>query len=151
MNNFQRKNSVSNTQVGNDFEAKAHVYFANTEKLVLQKIFPLQIGVDGKTGTRRFDLGAHDPAVLVECKSHRWTESWNMPSAKVTVWNEAMCYFHLAPQHFRKVLFVLKHVNPETGKNLARYYVDNYNHLIPNSVEIIEFDEDMGTAAHINL
>ena len=33
-----------------------------------------------------------------------------MPSAKMTVWNEAMYYFHIAPALYWKIFFVLKHI-----------------------------------------
>ena len=69
--------------------------------------------------------------VLVECKSHTWTQSGKVPSAKMTVWNEAMYLFLLAPKRFRKVLFVLRDFNEGRGESLAEYYVRNYSHLIP--------------------
>ena len=78
---------------------------------------------------------------LVECKSHRWTAGDNIPSAKITVWNEAMYYFHLAPQRFRKV-FVLRDFSEKRGETLATYYARNYGHLIPSDVEILEYDEE---------
>nr|HQU45351.1 hypothetical protein [Pirellulales bacterium] len=90
---------------------------------------------------RRFDLGSGTPPILVECKSHRWTVTGNMPSAKVTVWNESMFYFHIAPKHFRKILFVLRDIHPKSQQSLAEYYVRNYVHLIPDDVAIVEFDE----------
>ena len=76
--------------------------------------------------------------ILVECKKHTWTKGRNVPSAKMSVWNEAMYYFALAPQEYRKILFVLK----DTRKNetLAEYYVKRYAHLIPDHTEILEYD-----------
>ncbi len=63
-----------------------------------------------------------------------------MPSAKMTVWNEAMLYFLLAPAEFRKILFVLKH--ERTGQSLAAYYLQTHGHLIPGGVEVWELDDD---------
>ena len=60
-----------------------------------------------------------------------------MPSAKLTVWNEAMYYFYIAPKNYRKIFFVLKHLR--RGVSLATYYVANYEHLIPDDVEIWEY------------
>jgi hypothetical protein len=60
-----------------------------------------------------------------------------VPSAKITVWNEAMYYFYLTPKEYRKIFFVLKHSrNDET---LAEYYLRNYRHLIPSGVEFWEY------------
>jgi hypothetical protein len=89
--------------------------------------------VGEKKKHHRFDLGASAPAALVECKSHTWTQSGNMPSAKLTVWNEAMYYFHIAPKHYRKIFFMLKHLRCEIS--LATYYLAKYEHLIPEDVE----------------
>lgn len=89
---------------------------------------------------REFDLGSSSPPVLVECKSHRWTSGGNVPSAKITVWNEAMYYFHLAPPEYRKIMFVLRDYSDKRKETLAQYYIRNHGHLIPDDVEIVEFN-----------
>ena len=48
---------------------------------------------------------------------------------------------------FRKVLFVLRDVSEKRGKSLAEYSVRNHSHLIPNDVEILEYDDFNMTAA----
>ncbi len=60
----------------------------------------------------------------------------------MTVWNEAMYYFQLAPKDFQKILFVLRHYNPKKKETLVEYYIRTYAHLIPNGVEIWEYDEE---------
>lgn len=150
MNNFQRIGSVSNTQVGHDFEAVAFKYFLEVEGLKLQRGFPLEVGVGTSTKIRQFDLGLNDPPILVECKSHRWTVTGNMPSAKVTVWNESMFYFHMASNRYRKVFFVIRDIHARRKESLAEYYVRNNSHLIPPGVSIIEFDENSGLAVQVN-
>jgi hypothetical protein len=146
MKNFQRDDSISNAHVGRDFEEVARDYFLQTEGLPLQKNFAVEIGANIIKKSRRFDLGSEQPATLVECKSHRWTETGNMPSAKVTVWNESMFYFHLAPSRYRKVLFVIRHVHTRRAESLVECYIKNYSHLIPAGVSIIEFDETSSSA-----
>lgn len=64
-----------------------------------------------------------------------------MPSAKITVWTEAMYFFYLAPREYRKVMFVLRDFNEKRGETLAEYYVRNFSHLIPDDVEVLEYDE----------
>src|SRR5580700_2186923 len=113
-NNFQRIGSLSNTHAGNDFESIARSFF-NEQGIQLTKNFAAPVGVNVQKKMHRFDLGSENPAVLVECKSHAWTQAGNMPSAKMTVWNEAMYYFHLAPSTYRKVFFVLKHSRREVS------------------------------------
>jgi hypothetical protein len=104
------------------------------------KYFTVEVGFGFKK-KHNFDLGSSISSVLVECKSHKWTEGDKVPSAKLTVWNEAMLYFLLAPATFRKMLFVLKHHSTSRDETLASHYVRTYKHLIPIDVEIWEFDE----------
>lgn len=139
-NNYQRLGSESNGRVGSDFESIAQELLASYD-LRLKKDFSLPVGVCSKSKERRFDLGSLEPKVIVECKSHRWTTGNNVPSAKMTVWNEAMYYFFLAPKDYRKILFVLRDYNNKKGETLAAYYCRTYDHLVPQGVEIWEYDE----------
>jgi len=63
-----------------------------------------------------------------------------MPSAKVTVWNESMYYFDLAPADYRKLFCVLSDARARRVETLASYYVRCYSHLIPDKVEVWQFD-----------
>jgi len=85
----------------------------------------------------------------VECKSHRWTAGGNVPSAKLTVWNEAMYYFHVSPPEYRKIMFVLRDLRQSKGESLAHYYLRTYGHLVPQCVEFWEFDESSSSAVRI--
>jgi hypothetical protein len=127
-NNFQRLGALSNAHVGRDFEAIAKEYF-QLQGVELNKDFPVLVGASQIKKARQFDLGSTVPPVLVECKSHRWTSGGNIPSAKLTVWNEAMYYFNLAPAGFRKVLFVLRDFSSQRGESLASYYFRTFGHL----------------------
>ena len=145
VNNFQRPGAISNADVGSDFETVAQEWFLN-EGVRLQRNYRVEVGFSNKK-ERKFDLGSSESPVLVECKSHKWTSGSNVPSAKITVWNESMYYFLLSPQGFRKVLFVLRDVNEKRGESLAEYYVRNHSHLIPDDVEILEYDASNMTVA----
>ncbi|MCF8109613.1 MAG: hypothetical protein K9J81_11555 [Desulfohalobiaceae bacterium] len=141
INNFQRVGSVSNAHVGRDFESVAKEYYRQ-QGISLDSNYSVPVGVASEKKNRQFDLGSGKPAILIECKSHRWTAGGNVPSAKITVWNEAMYFFHLAALRFRKVLFVLRDYSKKRGETLAAYYTRNYVHLIPSDVEILEYDEE---------
>jgi hypothetical protein len=143
LNNFQRVGSISNTHAGNDFEEVARQFFS-AQGIVLTRNFGVPIGVSDRKKNRNFDLGSANPAILVECKSHTWTQGGNMPSAKMTVWNEAMYYFHIAPREYRKILFVLKHSRGDVS--LASYYLTKHGHLVPTEVEVWEYDQLAGKA-----
>ncbi len=142
---FQRKGARSNAHVGRDFEAKAREFFAR-QGLKLMPCFEIEIGINGRK-PHKFDLGDAQQKVLVECKAHTWTESGNVPSAKMTAWNQAMFFFCAAPSGYRKILFVLRDVRG--GESLGEYYVRITPHLIPADVEIWEFDEKRDTATSI--
>ena len=136
---FQRIGSISNTHAGEDFESVVAEYFASQGVPLLKK-FPVEVGLSGRKKKHKFDLGSQEHKILVECKSHTWTSGGNVPSAKMTVWNEAMLYFLSAPSEYRKILAVLKDKLEHRGETLASYYLRTYAHLIPEFVEIWEFD-----------
>lgn len=138
INNFQRLGSISNAHVGDEFEQVAQGFFAD-QGIALSRNFSVPVGF-GRKKPRKFDLGSSSPEIIIECKSHNWTTGGNIPSAKITVWNESMFYFHIAPEAYRKILFVLKSVRSGRKETLAEYYVRNYGHLIPPKVEIWEYE-----------
>jgi len=148
MANFQRSGSTSNAHVGKAFEAKAQSFFAK-QGLILDMNIPIAIGIEGKSKAHNFDLGSISNKIIVECKSHTWTESENIPSAKMTTWNQAMYYFFASPKDYRKVFFVLKHYSKKHRQTLAAYYLRLNDHLILNDVEFWEYDEDKETAQRI--
>ena len=132
----QRKGEKSNSQIGKEFEEKALEYFRK-EGVELEKQYKIEIGLDSKK-EHRFDLGNSD--TIVECKAMRWTETENVPSAKMGSWNEAMYYFSLAPKGYKKIFFVERHYSKKHGKTLLEYYIDTFAHLIPNDVILYDYD-----------
>ncbi len=143
----QRIGAVSNAHVGSDFEKVALEYF-EMQGITLTRNFPVEIGLTKKKA-RCFDLGTSREKLLVECKSHRWTAGLRVPSAKMTVWNEAMYYFHLGPREYRKILFVLHHRRESEGESLLAYYKRTYFHMIPDEVEFMEWDETTGAIVKV--
>lgn len=145
---FQRKGAQSNTHVGRAFEVDAQAFFAR-KGLNLKPGITVAIGINGQK-PHAFDLGDENRKVLVECKAHTWTEGGNVPSAKITAWNQAMFYFLVTPPGYRKILFVLRDFSSERGETLAAYYVRTNAHLVPPDVEVWEFDEQDKTAKKVN-
>jgi hypothetical protein len=138
----QRLGSVSNAHVGAEFERVALEYFSK-QQIILTRNFGVDVGHLRKK-RHCFDLGSSNPKIIVECKSHTWTAGAHIPSAKMTVWNEAMYYFHLAPREFRKILFVLHNKREQGEETLLNYYKRTYFHLIPEGVEFLEWDAVTG-------
>ncbi|MDX9821189.1 MAG: hypothetical protein RBT20_04595 [Syntrophales bacterium] len=144
---FQRKGAESNAHVGRDFEKKIQKYF-EMQGLALSYGVAVPIGIAGKK-SHFFDLGNRDEKVLVECKAHQWTEGGNVPSAKLTVWNEAMFFFYAAPTGYRKLLVVQHDFSSRRNESLGEYYVRTYSHLIPEDVEVWEYDENRKSGKRI--
>ncbi len=139
MAQHQRKNASSNTKVGSDFECLTLKHFIESLP-TLQRPFWLPIGHIVQK-EHKFDLGCVKEKVIIECKSHTWTEGGNVPSAKLTTWDQAMLYFFLAPRSYRKIFVVKKNVKPKTNETLAAYYLRTHRHVIPDEVEFWEIDE----------
>jgi hypothetical protein len=138
----QRLGSISNAHVGADFEMVALKFFAK-KNIALSPNFPVEVGLMKKK-IHYFDLGTDKEKILVECKSHKWTAGAKVPSAKMTVWNEAMYYFHLAPLDYRKILFVLHDRREKEGESLLAYYKRTHFHMIPEGVEFLEWNAVTG-------
>ena len=126
MNNFQRIGSISNSHAGRDFEEAARRFLAGTGT-ALQPNFVAPVGFKVKK-SHKFDLGSEDPPILVECKSYTWTSGGNSPSAKIRGMNEVMLLFSVAPEHYRQILFMLRHLRQNIS--LATHYIKNQGHLI---------------------
>ena len=142
IHNFQRVGSISNAQVGREFEELARIYFA-ADQINLKIGFSIPVGVGEIKKEHCFDLGCNNlmhGKIIIQCNSHKWTSAGNVPSAKLTVWNEAMFYFSLAPKEYRKVFFILRDYSQKRKETLGEYYIRTYRHLIPADVEIIEYD-----------
>lgn len=144
---FQRKGAKSNTAVGSDFESRARNFFAR-QGLDLQPRVKVKIGISGEK-PHTFDLGSLKRKVLVECKSHTWTAGGNVPSAKMTAWDQAMYFFYAAPGGYRKILFVLRNYCVRRRETLAHYYFRTHSNLIPDDVELWEYDESKRTASRV--
>ena len=145
---FQRSGASSNAQVGKQFEHAAHAFFM-TKGISLSYNVRIPVGVGRLKKNHAFDLGCKKRKIIVESKSHRWTENNKIPSAKLTVWNEAMYYFLLAPKEYRKIMFVLRHFSEQRQETLAEYYLSTYRHLIPKGVEFWEYNEDTSVAVKV--
>ena len=145
--------SAHYAHVGHAFERKAARHFASLG-IVVERNYAMRLGVGERTKAHRFDFGSADPKLLIECKSHTWTTSGNMPSAKLTVWNEAMYYFTLAPRDYRKIFFVLQDFRNQGevwGESLAAYYIRKFVHLIPPDVELWEYSESSDSVAIMHM
>ncbi|MBR3621310.1 MAG: hypothetical protein IKN56_07345, partial [Clostridia bacterium] len=52
----------------------------------------------------KFDLVSADGSIAVECKRYTWTETGNVPSAKMGFCNEAAFYLSFLPDNVDKYI-----------------------------------------------
>jgi len=135
---FQRKGGLTNAAVGAAFERRVRNYFRSTG-IVLTPNVSVPLGLSSLKD-HAYDLGCLEQRILVECKSHTWTESYKVPSAKMTTWDQVMFYFHATPGDYRMILCVLRDYCKRRQQTLADYYIRTHGHLIPQDVEIWELD-----------
>ena len=131
------KDVVSNTAAWRLFEIAVMKALKKSNPTIVPN-FKVNVGVSKKRKGHKFDCGSCSAPLLVECKRHTWTDGNNVPSAKLSVWNEAMFYFSCAPKKFRKMFVVLRDKCERDGETLAEYYIRHYEHMIPPDVEIWE-------------
>ena len=132
-----------NPSIGKHFENTIWDYY-KTQGIELNNQFGIPIGFPGKKRVHNFDLGATNPAMIIECKAHTWTEGGNVPCAKLSVWRQSMFYFSLTTKGYQKIFFVLKSIR--NGETLADYFIAKCAHLIPPDVEIWEYDVEEAMA-----
>lgn len=147
----QRIGSLSNFHVGKQFELLAKSYLETEFDTVFEENFLLPVGWGKKEKAHAFDLGNEDQKIIVECQSHKWTIPGDkVPSTKFAVWNRAMYLFLVSPESYKKIMFVLKDYSARRDETLAQYYLRRYAHLIPESVEVWEFDEIFRTVEKVH-
>ena len=89
----------------------------------------------------KFDIVADNDLIAIECKRYTWTESGNVPSAKMGFTNEAAFYLSFLPDAYKKIIVMLRSYHPKRKESLAEYYHRTYRHLLGNIV-VAEFDPD---------
>jgi hypothetical protein len=125
----------SNPGRGRDFETLSADLLSAHFKVPFQKNVPIAIGDPAKI--HKFDLVSEDKRYVGECKNHTWTETGNIPSAKMAFLNQAVLYLSLLPFPCERFLVMPRSVHERRTENLAGYYFRTYQHLL-NGVFISE-------------
>ena len=84
----------------------------------MEKAIP--IGTPGKN--YKFDLAEATGNVVVECKCYTWTETGNVPSAKIRSINETAFFLSFLPDTMEKIIVMAKATHPKHKETLAEYY-----------------------------
>ncbi len=128
-----------NTKVGKTFQEMVCRKLERHFDTCFDLEVPMMIGTPGKA--HRFDCVSMDRDIVVECKAYTWTDTGNVPSAKLMGLNEALFYMSYLPDEVSKILCIKKSTHPRRDETLAEYYKRTYGHLFRN-VQLYEVDDD---------
>ena len=128
-----------NPRVGASFQSKVADWFRKEYKkgFVVEKKKP--IGNPPKD--HKFDIVAEDGSIAIECKCYTWTETGNVPSAKMGFSNEAAFYLSFLPDSYEKYIVMLKATHEKRNETLAEYYYRMNKHLL-GKTKVAEFDPE---------
>ena len=108
-------------------------------EFVLEKKIP--IGNPDKD--HKFDIVAEDDSFAIECKCYTWTETGNVPSAKMGFTNEAAFYLSFLPDTYEKYIVMRKAIHEKRNETLAEYYFRTNKHLL-GKTKVAEYEPEAG-------
>ena len=126
-----KNGAIFQRQVCDWFQAEFHKEFELEKKLL--------IGDPAKE--HKFDIVDRDNTVAVECKRYTWTETGNVPSAKMGFTNEAAFYLSFLPDSYDKFIVMLYSWHEKRKETLAEYYYRTNRHLL-GGIKVAEFDPE---------
>jgi hypothetical protein len=130
-----------NTGKGRDFQNLAAEVLSQYYKVGFRTEYAVAIGKPAKN--HKFDLVSDDLQFVGESKNYSWTETGNVPSAKMGFLKEAVSYLQHLSQDKRRFVVMRRDVHPKRKESLAEYFYRLNNHLL-NGVVIIEIDVATG-------
>ena len=134
----------SNFQQGRDFQELVGAALAREVGEAFDLEVDLPIGTPPKP--HRFDLASRSRRIVCECKAYTWTESGNVPSAKITHLREAVTYLTQLPEQTTRILAVKHAAHATKSETLGEYFV-RLNQTILGSTLVLEVGVDGGTNA----
>ena len=128
-----------NPKNGADFQRQVLEWFRKNydSDFELEKKIP--IGNPAKD--HKFDIVDTSGTIAIECKRYTWTETGNVPSAKMGFTNEAAFYLSFLPETYEKYIVMLKSHHPKRTESLAEYYYRTNRHLL-GKTKVAEFDPE---------
>ena len=130
------KNS-ENPRVGKEFQLAVKEWFeeAYTSPFEIER----KIAIGRPAKLHSFDISSLDESIVVECKCYTWTETGNVPSAKMGFTNEAAFYLSFLPDDTERIIVMLHAEHAKRNETLAEYYFRTNRHLL-GKIKIYEFD-----------
>ena len=126
-----------NPKNGAIFQSSVRDWFQDHYKMPFELEKKLPIGSPSKD--HKFDIVDSANTIAIECKRYTWTETGNVPSAKMGFVNEAAFYLSFLPDSYSKYIVMLHSCHEKRKETLAEYYFRTYHHLLGN-IQIAEFD-----------
>lgn len=124
-----RNGAVFQDQVKNWFQKQFGPEFKLEEKI--------PIGNPAKN--HKFDIVNPSKRIVIECKRYTWTETGNVPSAKMGFVNEAAFFLSFLPDSYEKYIVMLRSHHEKRNESLAEYYYRRNRHLI-GKTKVAEYD-----------
>lgn len=126
-------------KLGADFQRAVQRYFIQEYGAGFELEIKIPIGEPAKE--HKFDIVNSDKQIVIECKRYTWTETGNVPSAKMGFTNEAAFYLSFLPDTFEKYIVMMRSHHAKRNENLAEHYYRTYRHLL-GAIKIAEFDPE---------
>lgn len=104
-----------NPQVGRNFQEFVQMLLG--EKYNTQFELEAAIPIGSPAKDHKFDLANSDRSIVAECKCYTWTDSGNVPSAKLMGLDEAVFYFGFLPSGTKKLLCMKKQCSVASRKH----------------------------------
>ena len=98
----------------------------------------VEIEIGNPPKAHRFDIVNIEKKIAIECKRYIWTESGNVPSAKMAALNEAAFYLSFLSD-YQKYIVMLKNYDKKGKESLAEHYY-RINHHLLKDIKVYEFD-----------
>ena len=128
-----------NPKNGAVFQRAVQLYFIREYGAGFELEKKIPIGEPAKE--HKFDIVNSDKHIVIECKRYTWTETGNVPSAKMGFTNEAAFYLSFLPDTFEKYIVMLRSHHAKRNESLAEYYYRTYHQLL-GAIKIAEFDPE---------
>ena len=138
-----------NTQLGKEFQEEVRDWFASDPQYI--GCFEMEVGlpIGNPEKNHYFDIVNRDAKIVIECKRYTWTETGNVPSAKIRAINEAAFFMSLIKGDYTKYIVIAKSNHAKKRESLAEYYFRTYKHLLGRSITA-EYDMDSRQLRIIN-
>ncbi len=97
----------------------------------------------------KFDIVNKNKKIAIECKRYTWTETGNVPSAKMGFTNEAAFYLSFLPDIYDKYIVMLCSHHEKRKESLAEYYYRTNRHLL-GKTKVAEYNPETDRLFVIN-